>query len=97
MALEPLRIALMAEDFPPDFGGSHVYDLELTRRLLDLAGRVVDSSDEVGLLDALDQLLGDPALARAMGERARKHVERFSWEQSAAVLDELLSNAARNR
>ena len=60
-------------------------------------GRVVDSSDEAGLLAALDQLLGDPALARAMGERARKHVERFSWDQSAAALEELLRNAAQNR
>lgn len=60
-------------------------------------GRVVDSSEEAGLLAALDQLLGDPALARAMGERARKHVERFSWDQSAAVLEELLRNAAQNR
>jgi phosphatidylinositol alpha-1,6-mannosyltransferase len=60
-------------------------------------GRVVDSSDEAGLLAALDQLLGDPELARTMGERARKHVERFSWDQSAAVLEELLRNAARNR
>lgn len=40
MALERLRIALIAEDFPPDFGGTHIYNLELTRRLLDRGHRV---------------------------------------------------------
>ncbi len=67
MALEPLRIALIAEDFPPDFGGTHIYNLELTRDAIEplkpgLSDGTLDSlpamdePDNLGLLRDLGHL-----------------------------------------
>ena len=45
---------------------------------------LVPPADPSALVGAIDQLLGDPVAARAMGERGRLRVrERFSWSEAA--------------
>ncbi len=57
-------------------------------------GRVVDAENTGALLKALRELLSDPDGARALGEKAREHVQRFDWSHGAAELDRVLRAAA---
>jgi glycosyltransferase involved in cell wall biosynthesis len=57
-------------------------DFPLWRRILEEsgAGLVVDPGDPQAIATAIDRLVADPALRRAMGERARTAaVERYNW------------------
>lgn len=51
-------------------------------------GFLVPSGDVDGLAQALDQILSDHVVARAMGLAARESVKRFSWEH---VVEQTLS------
>jgi phosphatidylinositol alpha-1,6-mannosyltransferase len=57
-------------------------------------GRLVDPEDTSTLEKALVELLTEPAVARAMGKRAREHVRRFDWRHGARDLEEALRAAA---
>lgn len=57
-------------------------------------GRVVDPDDAERLEAALDELLSDPARARALGEKARERVRRYDWNNGAVELDRVLREAA---
>jgi glycosyltransferase involved in cell wall biosynthesis len=58
-------------------------------------GLLVPERDAKALADALGRLLGDRALAAALAERGRLHVERhFALERSVAELRALFSEAA---
>ncbi len=49
-----------------------------------VTGLIVDIDDKAGLIEAVDRLVGDPALRRSMGKEARARcLERFSLEASA--------------
>ena len=56
-------------------------------------GLLADSPAELTELTA--RLLADPALARRLGQAARKRAEGFSWAQTGARFEELLTAAAR--
>ncbi|GGS55176.1 glycosyl transferase family 1 [Planobispora rosea] len=57
-------------------------------------GLVVDGASPDAVADALVELLGDPARARAMGARGRAWAAReWSWERVAARFTELLEPA----
>ena len=56
-------------------------------------GLLADSPAELRELTA--RLLADPALARRLGQAARKRAEGFSWAQTGARFEELLTAAAR--
>ena len=45
------------------------------------AGRLVPPGDPAALAAAVDELLGDPALAAGLGEAARRRAAAFSWER----------------
>jgi glycosyltransferase involved in cell wall biosynthesis len=58
-------------------------DFPLWRRILEEsgAGLVADPGDPQAIAVAIDRLVADPALRRAMGERARTAaVERYNWQ-----------------
>jgi len=57
-------------------------------------GLVVAPDDDPGLEAALDELLGDPARARALGEKALDHVQRWDWSRGVVELDRVLREAA---
>ena len=57
-------------------------------------GRVVDAEDDGALFTTLRELLVDPERARALGEKAREHVQRFDWSLGAVELDRVLREAA---
>jgi phosphatidylinositol alpha-1,6-mannosyltransferase len=47
-------------------------------------GLLVDPADPAAVADALNRILGDPGLARAMGEAGRLRVEAgFTWDAIA--------------
>ena len=62
-------------------------------------GWLVDVGDTVGLAARLKQLAGDPAMARAMGERGRARVDEFSArrmvDQLTALYDQLVEARGR--
>lgn len=77
-------------------------DFPLWRELVQQtgAGLVVPPDDAEVVADAVLEILGDPEVAAAMGERGRRAVlERFSWEAEATTLldlyDELLPAGVR--
>jgi phosphatidylinositol alpha-mannosyltransferase len=54
-------------------------DLPGFAAVLGTAGRLVSPGDPAGIASAVVSLLGQPDLARALGERARTEVRRFDW------------------
>ena len=59
------------------------------------SGLLVPTADSVSLARALERLLADAPLARAMGERGRQRVlAQFTWARTARRLSELLEDAA---
>jgi glycosyltransferase involved in cell wall biosynthesis len=61
-------------------------------------GRLVAPGDAGALAAALAEVLGDQALARAMGDHNRAEVERrYSWSRVGAVLEEVYGETARER
>jgi glycosyltransferase involved in cell wall biosynthesis len=63
----------------------------LTETVIDgQTGLTVPEHDPAALADALERVLGDPALATKLSEQGRVHVERgFSLEQSVKILRSL--------
>jgi starch synthase len=56
-----------------------------------VTGRVVASGDSAALADALEQVLGDAALAERWGNAARRRVlEEFGWERVAERVERAL-------
>jgi phosphatidylinositol alpha-1,6-mannosyltransferase len=71
-----------------DSGGARESLLDGTTGLL-VDGRSVDA-----VADAVASLLGDPALAEAMGRAGRARVERhFTWDRAAGQLAAWLREA----
>lgn len=55
--------------------------------ILSGCGRVVEPERPDLLAGAIDELLGDPADARRMGERARlKYIEQYGWDAAEKIL-----------
>lgn len=52
-------------------------------------GLVVDPTDVGALARAITRLLGDPSLARRLGEAGREAAARFTWERAAASYEAL--------
>jgi glycosyltransferase involved in cell wall biosynthesis len=49
-----------------------------------VSGAIVDTDDREAMVDAVDRLIGDPELRRAMGARARERgLEGYTLEASA--------------
>lgn len=72
----------------------------LAAEVADTDGGIVEDGQVEGLAVALDRLLADGDLARAMGERGRRRVEeRFSWaeivEQAETIYRRVVDEAAR--
>jgi glycosyltransferase involved in cell wall biosynthesis len=63
--------------------------------LLDGGGFFVEPGDEHALADALTKLVDDPALRRAMGERARARAGALSWSRAADAALDAIREAAR--
>ena len=63
----------------------------LTETVIDgETGLIVPEHDPAALSEALERILGDPALATGLSEKARVHVEQgFSLEQSVKILRSL--------
>jgi phosphatidylinositol alpha-1,6-mannosyltransferase len=57
-------------------------------------GRIVDAEDDGALFTTLRALLVDPERARALGEKAREHGQRFDWSYGAVELERVLREAA---
>ena len=66
---------------------------ELPRAVADgVTGRIVPRGDAPALADALDEVLGDPELARRWGEAGRTRVlEEFGWERVAELVEDALA------
>jgi glycosyltransferase involved in cell wall biosynthesis len=66
--------------------------------LVGRAGLMVSPDDAVELAVALDTVLGDPALQRAMHVAARRHAVGMTWDAAAAQVEAALIRAmARSR
>jgi len=66
--------------------------------LVGKAGLMVSPDDAVELAEALDKVLGDPALRRAMHFSARRHAAGMTWDAAAALVEAtLISAIARSR
>ena len=66
--------------------------------LVGKAGLMVRPDDAVELAEALDRVLGDPALRRAMHFAARRHAAGMTWNAVAAQVEAVLNSAmARSR
>lgn len=62
----------------------------------DVTGVLVDARDLSQVVDAFDRYLSDPAVARAAGAAARRHVlAEHSWDRQVAVLVDWLERRAR--
>jgi len=49
-------------------------------------GLVAPSADPDAVADRLDRLLGDPGLARRLGEEGRRRVAHITWDRAVARL-----------
>ena len=57
-------------------------------------GILIECCDDDALADALIRLLSEPGVARAMGERGRRRVEReFTWRNAAAKVQAVIHQA----
>jgi len=66
--------------------------------LVGKAGLMVTPDDTAKLADALDKVLGDPELRRAMHFAARRHAAGMTWDAAAAQVEAaLISAMARGR
>jgi glycosyltransferase involved in cell wall biosynthesis len=66
--------------------------------LVGKAGLMVSPDDAVELAEALDKVLGDPALRRTMHFSARRHAAGMTWDAAAAQVETaLISAIARSR
>ena len=66
--------------------------------LVGKAGLMVSPDDAVELAEALDKVLGDPALRRTMHFSARRHAAGMTWDAAAAEVEAaLISAMARSR
>ena len=74
---------------------SVVSDLPVFGETLGDAALKVPAGDERALADALLRMEREPALRRALAERARQAAERLTWERAAAELHAILEQAAR--
>lgn len=65
---------------------------ELPQAVADgVTGRIVAAGDSIALAAALEEVLGDPELARAWGEAGRRRVmEQFGWERVAELVERAL-------
>ena len=55
---------------------------------------MVPRADSVALADALEEILGDPALAERWGRAGRRRVmEEFSWERVAELVERALMHS----
>jgi glycosyltransferase involved in cell wall biosynthesis len=60
-----------------------------------VTGRLVQEKDSAALAAAIGALIADPARARALGDAARRRVERdFSWDRTAARFEAAYDRAA---
>ena len=64
-----------------DNGGSRDYAIDGE------TAYVVPSEDSSGLAAGVGRLLDDPERRRQLAERGRRHVQRFDWDHSGAVLE----------
>lgn len=69
-------------------------DIPPHRETLGDAARYFPPLDSTALARTLSDLLGAPALCRALGERARRRVSPLSWDRAAIALRRLLAEAA---
>ncbi len=68
----------------------------LRHLVTNLGGRTVRAGDAAGLAGALEDLLVDPVLRRAMGEHNRRVVEeRYAWSRVTDRLEDLYREAIR--
>lgn len=59
-------------------------------------GLVVPAGDAAALGDAINRLLGDPALARRLGENGRRHMlDRFTLSRTVRDVEELMAEGGR--
>lgn len=65
--------------------------------LLGKAGLLVRPDDAVALAEALDKVLGDPELRRAMHFAARRHAAAMTWNAAAARVEAVLISAMASR
>lgn len=56
-------------------------------------GLLVPARDATALAAAVNRLLGDPALARTMGERARERVRGLTWSATARATEQAYERA----
>jgi phosphatidylinositol alpha-1,6-mannosyltransferase len=61
-----------------------------------VTGRLVDPDDDDQLKAALLELLKDRAESRAMGAKAREHVQRFDWRHGTDALEQVLRDVTAN-
>jgi len=67
-------------------------------RLVGKAGLMVRPDDPAELAEAIDKVLSDPALRRAMHFAARRHAAGMTWDAAAAQVETVLMSAtARTR
>lgn len=57
-------------------------------------GLLVPSRDPADFAEAVDELLGDPARAQAVGERAARRARRFTWSTTAGRLRRVYGDLA---
>jgi len=62
-------------------------------QLVGTAGLMVSPDDAVELADALDRVLAEPALRRAMHFAARRHAAGMTWDAAAAQVEAVLTSA----
>jgi glycosyltransferase involved in cell wall biosynthesis len=65
-----------------------------TEELAGDAGLVVDPLDVDAIAGALDRVLGDPELARNLGEAGRARAATYTWERTAALTAEAYAEVA---
>ena len=59
------------------------------------AAMLIDPGDRVALRDALVRLLADASLRRELGSRGAERARPYTWDRSAALMTQLLDEAAR--
>jgi glycosyltransferase involved in cell wall biosynthesis len=61
----------------------------------DHSGLLVPKGDADGLADAIVRVLGDPALARRLGENGRRHAAEFTVARNVQGLTDLFEEVVR--